>query len=61
MPVFLEGGIRVRKYQDGEGETHYMHEIHADRVSFLHQSGKMKTKEETETMESEPLAEELPG
>jgi len=61
MPVFLEGGIRVRKYQDGEGETHYIHEIHADRVSFLHPGGKTKAKEETETMESEPLAEELPG
>jgi single-strand DNA-binding protein len=41
MSVFLEGGLRTRKYQDEEGETHYLHEIHVDRVNFLHRKSKL--------------------
>jgi single-strand DNA-binding protein len=49
MPVLLEGGIRVRKYQDDEGEVHYSHEIHADRVNFLHPRAKtISTEEDSE-------------
>ena len=60
MAVFLEGGIRVRKYQDEEGEFHYIHEVHADRVNFLHRKSKEKT-EEAKVTEEAPLEEELPN
>ena len=60
MAVFLEGGIRVRKYEDEEGETHYIHEVHADRVNFLHKRAKKEVEGEGER-ESAPLQEELPN
>ena len=41
MSVFLEGGMRVRKYQDDEGEVHYIHEVHVDKVNFLHKKAKL--------------------
>ena len=41
MSVFLEGGMRTRKYQDDEGETHYIHEVHVYRVNFLHRKAKL--------------------
>ena len=41
MPVFVEGGMRVRKYQDDEGEVHYIHEVHVDKVNFLHTKSKI--------------------
>lgn len=40
MPVFIEGGIRLRKYEDEEGEVHYINEIHVDTVRFLHRKEK---------------------
>jgi single-strand DNA-binding protein len=36
MPLLVEGGIRVRKYEDEEGEVHYLHEVHAEQLHFLH-------------------------
>jgi single-strand DNA-binding protein len=60
MPVLLEGGIRVRKYQDDEGEVHYSHEIHADRVNFLHPKTKSISIEEEASVASE-VSEELPN
>ncbi len=59
MPVFLEGGIRVRKYQDDEGEVHYLHEIHADRVNFLHARTKPKPAEEADSVEDASEDEEV--
>jgi single-strand DNA-binding protein len=59
MGVFIEGGIRVRKYQDDEGETHYIHEVHADRVTFLHRRPKIGASEsEQKEHETEDQAEE---
>ena len=52
MSVFLEGGMKVRKYQDDEGEIHYIHEIHVDKINFLH----VKTKLSADTLSSEDAA-----
>ncbi len=41
MSVFLEGGMKIRKYQDDEGEIHYIHEVHVDKVNFLHRKSKL--------------------
>lgn len=41
MSVFLEGGMKTRKYDDEEGETHYFHEVHVDRVNFLQRKAKI--------------------
>jgi len=59
MSVFLEGGIKVRKYQDEEGEVHYIHEVHVDKINFLHRKTKLtsgETAPDTVTNE-EPLPE----
>lgn len=61
MAVFLEGGIRVRKYEDGEGEMHYIHEIHADRVNFLHRKTKSKEDTEISAEDSVMTIEEAPN
>jgi single-strand DNA-binding protein len=62
MPVFLEGGIRVRNYQDEEGEMHYIHEIHADRINFLHRKTKAKSTDGSVSSEdSVSTAEEIPN
>lgn len=34
-PVLIEGSLRHRKFEDSEGRTRYMTEVHADTVSFL--------------------------
>ena len=36
MSVFVEGRMRVRKFENKEGVTNYMHEVHVDNVKFLH-------------------------
>ncbi|MBU6153222.1 MAG: single-stranded DNA-binding protein [Bdellovibrionales bacterium] len=61
MAVFLEGGIRVRKYEDQEGEIHYIHEIHADRVNFLHKKTKYKENAEAVAEDSVVTIEEAPN
>jgi single-strand DNA-binding protein len=59
MAVFVEGGIRVRKFQDDEGEFHYIHEIHVDRVNFLHSKKKLNESNEVVTAESLTATEDL--
>jgi single-strand DNA-binding protein len=59
MAVFVEGGVRVRKYQDDEGEFHYIHEIHVDRVNFLHRKTKLNSNEDVVAETPNPI-EELP-
>jgi single-strand DNA-binding protein len=61
MAVFLEGGIRIRKYEDQEGELHYIHEIHADRVNFLHRKSKEGESAEGSPAESVMTIEEAPN
>jgi single-strand DNA-binding protein len=61
MAVFLEGGIRVRKYEDQEGEMHYIHEVHADRVNFLHKKSKPIEGAETSSEDSVMTIEEAPN
>ena len=61
MAVFLEGGIRIRKYEDQEGELHYIHEIHADRVNFLHKKQKTTETAETSAEDSVMTIEEAPN
>ena len=36
-PTFIEGKFKTRKYEDKEGTTHYMHEVHAERVTIMQQ------------------------
>ena len=60
MSVFLEGGVRVRKYQDEEGEVHYIHEIHVDRLNFLHKKTKVTIAPEMPAEEEPELSDELP-
>ena len=36
MPVFIEGKMKSKKYEDKQGETKYVYEVHADQVRFLH-------------------------
>ena len=36
MSVLIEGKMKVRKYEDESGKTNYMHEVHVDKVNFLH-------------------------
>ncbi len=61
MAVFLEGGIRVRKYEDQEGEMHYIHEIHADRVNFLHKKSKASDSAEVNSEDAVMTIEEAPN
>jgi single-strand DNA-binding protein len=61
MAVFLEGGIKVRKYSDEEGETHYIHEIHADKVNFLHRKSKVQEAEVEESLEVGADSDPLPN
>lgn len=35
MPLFIEGKIKTRKYEDQEGKARYMTEVHADNVLAL--------------------------
>ncbi|MBC7396758.1 MAG: single-stranded DNA-binding protein [Bdellovibrionales bacterium] len=57
MSVFLEGGMRVRKYQDDEGEVHYIHEVHVDNVKFLHKFAKVG--EALESISAEEPAQDI--
>jgi single-stranded DNA-binding protein len=51
--------MKVRKYQDEEGEMHYIHEIHVDKINFLHRKTKLASGETTlDTVSNEdPLPE----
>ena len=40
MPLFIEGRIKTKKYEDEEGKAKYMTEVHADQVHFLHARAK---------------------
>jgi len=61
MSVFLEGGMKVRKYQDEEGEIHYIHEIHVDKINFLHRKTKLASGESTlDTVSNEDPVQDLP-
>ena len=60
MSVFIEGGMKVRKYQDEEGETHYIHEVHVDRVNFLHRKAKTELPISEPAEVSEGGSEDLP-
>ena len=60
VSVFLEGGLRVRKYQDEEGEMHYIHEVHVDRLHFLHKKAKAGVSPELDPDQGPELSEELP-
>ena len=51
MPLLVEGGIRVRKYEDEEGEVHYLHEVHADQLHFLHAKPKSEAPPEVSPAE----------
>ncbi len=59
MSVFLEGGVRVRKYQDDEGELHYIHEVHVDNVKFLHKRAKLGEGQSIESVSSEEAIQEI--
>lgn len=48
QPVFVEGRLQTRKWDDKDGQTHYKTEIIATRVLFL---GKKQEKMEEETEE----------
>ncbi len=43
MPVFIEGKMKSKKFEDKEGETRYVYEAHADQVRFLHRNLNLKT------------------
>lgn len=58
MPVFVEGKMRVRKYEDDEGKVNYLHEVHVDKVNFLHRKANA-TQNDVEKLETEEVVEEL--
>ncbi len=35
MPVYIEGSVRTRKWQDNMGRTHYTTEVHANKIEFI--------------------------
>lgn len=43
MPVFIEGKIKTRKYENENGETRTSVEVHADHVRFLHRRYHVKS------------------
>src|SRR3954471_4067442 len=49
-PVYIEGRIRTRKWQDREGQDRYTTEIVADRMQLL--GGKRDAGEQTESREA---------
>lgn len=58
MPLFIEGRMRVRKYE-ADGEVNYMHEVHAEKVNFLHRWSALNRSDDVETLDSELPVEEL--
>jgi single-strand DNA-binding protein len=60
MSVFLEGAMKVRKYQDDEGELHYIHEIHVDKINFLHRKTKLASGETAlETVSNDDAVQDI--
>jgi single-strand DNA-binding protein len=59
MPVFVEGRMKVRKYENDEGVVNYMHEVHVDKVNFLHRKASLQRADDIETVEAEMPVEEL--
>lgn len=43
--VYVEGSVRTRKFEGKEGGERFAFEIHADNVSFLGRSGRVKLEE----------------
>ena len=60
MPVFIEGRLKVRKYE-ADGTVNYMHEVHADKVNSLHRGSNLSHShaDEAETLEAEMPSGEL--
>lgn len=55
MPLFVEGKMKVRKFENAKGEPQYMHEVHASRIRFLHARSKVKIATELESLATEEL------
>lgn len=43
MPLFVEGKIKSRKYENSEGKTVSTVEVHADQIRFLHRRYQVKS------------------
>ena len=43
MSVLVEGKMKVRKFEDESGKTNYLHEVHVDRMNFLHKKYPLQT------------------
>ena len=53
MSVFLEGRMRVRKWETTEGQVNYMHEIHVENMKFLHERTKDRSQSALDLTELE--------
>jgi single-stranded DNA-binding protein len=52
--------MKVRKYQDDEGELHYIHEIHVDKINFLHRKTKLASGETAlETVSNDDAVQDI--
>lgn len=54
-PIFVEGHLKYRKYENSKKETRYAHEIHVEQVSFLPTAGQAAAKSPVALNQSDPL------
>jgi single stranded DNA-binding protein len=66
MSTFVDGHMKVRKFQNEAGVVLYFHEVHAERVHFVHRMGNPKpsqeeldSKIEVGGLEHEPSLEDI--
>ena len=58
MPVYIEGRIQTRSWEDSQGVKKYMTEIVGDRMQMLRPKGEAEPSQESKTSESEAMPPE---
>ena len=55
MPLFLEGKMKVRKWETHDGQVSYFHEVHVENLKFLHRKAREESIEQTEETSDDVL------